>query len=71
MRLPQFDELDHLDHSTLELLMSWEAQRRSNGGEVTIDWDELNRRYYLGGRPRNESPPTDGRHLVDTPNLQT
>ncbi len=49
----QFDELDHLDHATIELLMSWEAQHRNNGGKVIINWDELNRRYHMWRTPRN------------------
>jgi MFS superfamily sulfate permease-like transporter len=42
----RFDELDHLDHATLELLSSWEKQYRTQGGTVVIDWEALERRYH-------------------------
>lgn len=48
-------ELRYLDHSILELLSSWEAQHRSRGGDVIVDWEKLNARYHLGRRSGVES----------------
>lgn len=51
-----FDQLDTIDHSILELLQGWEVQHRAQGGEVVIDWAELDRRYHaqIPGRGRIE-----------------
>jgi len=35
------DELGYIDHACLDLLMSWEKQHESLGGELTIDWERL------------------------------
>ncbi len=58
-----FDHLDTLDHSILELLKSWEVQHRAKGGDVIIDWAELDLRRETGlsaqghrGSARGRSP---------------
>ncbi|MDP2273187.1 MAG: SulP family inorganic anion transporter [Archangium sp.] len=42
----RFEKLETLDHSILELLQSWAEQYRAKGGEVVIDWEALDKRYY-------------------------
>lgn len=41
----RFDKLEHLDHAIVELLRAWEKQHRTQGGEVSVDWDFLTHRY--------------------------
>ena len=41
----RFEELDYLDHATLEHLMSWERQHLARGGRVVIEWEALDARY--------------------------
>lgn len=62
----RFDKLDYLDHASLELLMSWEAQHKARGGTVVIEWDELDQRYHrrhASGGDRGGAVPA-GHELV-------
>lgn len=52
----RFEELDSLDHATLELLMAWEQQHKARGADVVVDWAELDRRYHTGGRRAAQQP---------------
>ncbi len=36
-----FDELDYIDHAALDMLMNWELQHKSLGGDLVIDWHTL------------------------------
>lgn len=36
-----FEELDHIDHACLDLLMNWEVQHKAQGGTLVIDWGTL------------------------------
>jgi MFS superfamily sulfate permease-like transporter len=38
-------ELDYIDHACLELLSGWSDQHRVTGGDFTIDWETLHRRF--------------------------
>ena len=38
-------ELDYIDHACLELLSGWSDQHRVTGGQFTIDWETLHRRF--------------------------
>jgi MFS superfamily sulfate permease-like transporter len=38
-------ELDYIDHACLDLLTNWDKQHRATGGSLTIEWDDLNRKY--------------------------
>ena len=51
------EDLEYIDHACLEMLSSWDKQHSSNGGSVTIEWQELVNRYHraLAG----EAPPTE------------
>lgn len=37
--------LELLDHTCLELLLSWERQHRHRGGSLLLDWNELKQKY--------------------------
>jgi len=40
------NELDYIDHACLDLLSNWERQHQATGGALTIEWDELSRKYH-------------------------
>ncbi|MCC6335855.1 MAG: SulP family inorganic anion transporter [Myxococcales bacterium] len=44
----RLDDLDSLDHATLELLSAWEKQHKARGADVIVDWGELDRRFRSG-----------------------
>ncbi len=39
------DELGHIDHACLDLLMKWEKQHAATGGSLVIDWDGLTAKF--------------------------
>jgi MFS superfamily sulfate permease-like transporter len=41
-----FEELDYIDHASLDLLINWERQHEATGGSLVIEWDELSWKYY-------------------------
>lgn len=51
----RLDDLDHLDHATLELLKTWEEQCKSKGGDLIIDWSAVEQTYHLGRRGAAEA----------------
>ena len=40
------NDLDYIDHACLDLLTNWERQHNGAGGTLTIEWDELARKYH-------------------------
>lgn len=36
-----FEELDYIDHASLDLVMAWEQQHKATGGSLVIDWGTL------------------------------
>ena len=46
-----FDKLSFIDHSCLELLDSWEAQREKTGGKLVMEWHELHERFQNPKKP--------------------
>jgi len=40
------NELDYIDHACLDLLTNWDRQHIATGGSLTIEWDELSRKYH-------------------------
>ena len=40
------NELDYIDHACLDLLTNWDRQHSATGGSLTIEWDELSRKYH-------------------------
>ena len=52
-------DLDYIDHACLDLLSNWDRQHAATGGSVTIEWDELSKKYHQRrvvqheGRPRS------------------
>lgn len=43
----EIDQLYHIDHACLELLENWAAMHREQGTDVRIEWEGLERRYWL------------------------
>ncbi len=52
-----FERLDYIDHSCLDLLINWDKQHEATGGTLVIDWDSLhaNFRRENGNRSQIES----------------
>ena len=40
-----FDNLSYIDHACLELLMNFQKQYESTGGQLTVKWNELENRF--------------------------
>lgn len=40
-----FSRLTYIDHASLDLLMKWEEQYKSQGGTLTIDWGSLQAKF--------------------------
>jgi MFS superfamily sulfate permease-like transporter len=40
------NDLDYIDHACLDLLTNWDRQHVATGGSLTIEWDELSRKYH-------------------------
>ena len=36
-----FEQLSHIDHACLELLVDWEKRHAALGGSLVVDWDTL------------------------------
>ena len=45
------NELDYIDHACLDLLGNWDRQHIATGGSLTIEWDELSRKYHQRRSP--------------------
>jgi MFS superfamily sulfate permease-like transporter len=56
------EHLDYVDHACLELLMNWDRQHQSTGGQLVIDWGKLHARFR--GVSRKMRPPA--REVVRT-----
>jgi MFS superfamily sulfate permease-like transporter len=40
------NELDYMDHACIDLMTNWDRQHATTGGSLTIEWDELSRKYH-------------------------
>ncbi len=40
-----FESLSYIDHACMDLLASWEKQRRSKGNRLVVEWDSLEQRF--------------------------
>ncbi len=40
------NDLDYIDHACLDLLTNWDRQHSGTGGTLTIEWDELTKKYH-------------------------
>lgn len=40
------ERLDYIDHACLDLLMDWEKQHESTGGQLVLDWDYLTAKFH-------------------------
>jgi ABC-type transporter Mla MlaB component len=52
----KFEHLQYIDHACLDLLMSWERQHRSTGGNLILDWENLTARFHQRGNGRSRAP---------------
>ncbi|MGE0055799.1 MAG: SulP family inorganic anion transporter [Hyphomicrobium sp.] len=39
-------DLEYIDHACLDLMSSWDKQHRATGGSLTIEWDDLAKKYH-------------------------
>lgn len=46
------NELDYMDHACIDLMTNWDRQHATTGGSLTIEWDELSRKYHERGKPK-------------------
>jgi MFS superfamily sulfate permease-like transporter len=46
------NELDYMDHACIDLLTNWDRQHATTGGSLTIEWDELSRKYHQRRGPK-------------------
>ncbi|MDZ4833096.1 MAG: SulP family inorganic anion transporter [Candidatus Melainabacteria bacterium] len=52
------EELDYVDHASLEMIMTWEQQHKATGGLLVIDWGTLGSMFRDRRRtPREEPKP--------------
>ncbi len=59
-----FEDLGHIDHACLDLLMKWEKQHEATGGSLVIDWESLTATFRQVGKNtsrdgRAEAPATE------------
>jgi MFS superfamily sulfate permease-like transporter len=40
-----FETLDYIDHACLDLLMNWETTHEASGGQLFMDWNDLQARF--------------------------
>ncbi len=54
-------DLDYIDHACIDLLTNWDKQRKSMGGSLEIEWEELTERYKArgGNRPAGATAAAD------------
>lgn len=45
-----FEDLIHIDHACLDLLMKWEKQHEATGGSLVMDWKSLTAKYHELGK---------------------
>ena len=50
------EELDYVDHASLEMIMAWEVQHKATGGSLVIDWGTLGSMF----RDRRRTPRREG-----------
>lgn len=49
-----FSRVTYIDHASLDLLMKWEEQYKSQGGTLTIDWGLVQARFISSSATRAE-----------------
>jgi len=40
------NDLNYMDHACIDLMTNWDRQHATTGGSLTIEWDELSRKYH-------------------------
>ncbi len=51
------DALDYIDHACIDLLMNWEKQHMATGGQLSIDWQDLEARFHEPNGTPSDRPP--------------
>jgi hypothetical protein len=41
----KFEHLSYIDHACMDLLINWEKQHAALGGQLSIDWEDLEARF--------------------------
>jgi MFS superfamily sulfate permease-like transporter len=41
-----FEQLRHIDHACLDLLINWEKQHEATGGSLVVDWETLTAKFH-------------------------
>ncbi|HLC08211.1 MAG TPA: SulP family inorganic anion transporter [Methyloceanibacter sp.] len=49
------DDLDYMDHACIDLLHNWDRQHVTTGGSLTIEWEELSRKYHNRGNAKRKA----------------
>lgn len=52
-----FSRVTYIDHASLDLLMKWEGQYKSQGGTLTIDWGLVQARFNSSPANLSDSSP--------------
>ena len=68
-----FENLAYIDHACLDLLMNWEKQHLSTGGQLVIDWDSLAAKFHEMGqaapREKDLGKPSEDLNIEPRPNV--
>lgn len=51
-------QLDYIDHACLDLMHNWDKQHRTTGGSLTIEWENLAKKYHERHTKARPSIPT-------------
>ena len=52
----EFEQLNHIDHACLDLLMNWAKQHEGTGGKLIIDWESLHTNFNSKSqKPANQA----------------
>ena len=51
----RFEDLGHIDHACLDLLMKWEKQHEATGGSLVIDWESLTAKFRQVGKDNGKN----------------
>ncbi|MGI8980210.1 MAG: SulP family inorganic anion transporter [Pirellulaceae bacterium] len=65
-----FENLYYIDHACLDLLANWEKQHQPTGGDLVIDWNELNTRFHRrnsNGKGSNSTQHDSAAQVTDWP----
>jgi MFS superfamily sulfate permease-like transporter len=61
-----FEQLSHIDHACLDLLINWEKQHEATGGSLVIDWETLTAKFH-GETTDGNRADAGARKIANTP----